>query len=305
MGFRCVKNLPGPKTDQGGMSIDLNLQIPVYKPVPDAKFESIFNSYNYEKKQLNPQIIFSKESDYWIKEKVSFDSPYGDKIMGYLFLPKNTKRPYQCIVWNPHGGVYYLGASADWAAEILFSEIIKDGRALFVLVPKGSSERKWEYGEDMPDISSSVFRDRVKRWVIEQRIGLDYLATRGDINIEKLAYINNASYFDGFIVPGLEPRFKCIIIVATGIINEDQKNIPADINPVNFIPRYNAPTYMLNGKYDEAVHFYLSALPAYNLLREPKKIEAVNTSHVPPKAYMIPLFNKWLNESLGPVKLFK
>ncbi len=303
LGFRCVKNLPTSKSDQGSMMIDLNVQVPVYHPVDDSKMKSILKLYDYEKKPLNPKIIFTEENKYWVKEKVAFDSPFGDKILGYLFLPKKSEKPFQCILWNPHSGVYRYGYSSDWAAEKLFTENIKYGRALFVIIPKGTSERKWEFGEERTDKSSKLFHNRLIRWVIEQRIVLDYLESRSDIDSSRIAYITTANDYDGFIVPGVDNRFKCNIIIANGIYEEDQKILSAEINPVNFLSRYKAPTYMMHGKYDEAVYFSASVLPAYNLLSEPKKLEALNTTHVPPLAMRVPLINKWLDESLGKVKL--
>jgi len=303
LGFRCVKNLPTSKSDQGSMMIDLNVQVPVYHPVDNSKMHSILKLYDYENKSLNPKIIFTEENEIWVKEKVAFNSPFGDKIMGYLFLPKNSEKPFQCILWNPHSGVYRYGYSADWAAEKLFKENIKNGRALFVIVPKGTSERKWEFGDERTDKSSKLFHNRIIRWVVEQRIVLDYLDSRSDIDSSRIAYITTANDYDGFIVPGVDNRFKCNIIIANGIYEEDQKMLSAEINPVNFLQRYKAPTYVMNGKYDEAVYFSASVLPAYNLLPEPKKLEVLNTTHVPPLAMRVPLINKWLDESLGKVKL--
>lgn len=303
LGFRCVKNVEGKNSDQGGMQINLAPHIPVYHPVDDSKFESIRKLYEYEKHPLNPKIILSEENEYWTKQKISFDSPFGDRVSGYLFLPKNAVQPYQCIIWNPHSGVYRYGYSADWAAEKLYAENIKYGRALFVIIPKGTPERKWEYGDEKTNKSSKLFRDRVIRWVIEQRILLDYLNSRSDIDASKIAYITTANDYDGFIVPGVDNRFKCNIIIANGIYEEDQKKLPAEINPVNFLPRYKAPTYVMHGKYDEAVYFSSSVIPAYNLLPEPKKLEALNTTHVPPLAMRVPLINKWLDEYLGRVRI--
>lgn len=303
LGFRCVKNIEEKNSDQGGMQMDLNPHIPVYHPVSNFKFESIRKLYNYKKQSLGSAILYSEQNEYWTKQKISFNSPFGDRIMGYLYLPQNAIKPYQVIVWNPHSGVSRYGYSADWAAEKLFTENIKYGRALFVIIPKGSPERKWEFGEDRPDKSSNLFRDRVIRWAIEQRIVLDYLDSRSDIDTNRIAYLSIANDYDGFIVPGVDNRFKCNIIIASGIYEDDQKKISAEINPVNFLARYNAPTYIMHGKYDEAVYFSTSVIPAFNLLPEPKKLEALKTTHVPPLAMRIPLINKWLDESLGFVKL--
>ncbi|MFN3872670.1 MAG: protein kinase domain-containing protein [Ignavibacterium sp.] len=305
LGFRCAKTVDEKKLDQSGMKINLNPHIPIYHPVNDSNFKSIRKLYDYEKKPLNAKIIFIEKNKYWIKEKVSFDSPLGDRIIGYLYLPQNAVSPYQIIIWNPHGGVYRYGYSADWSAEKLFSENIKYGRALFVIVPKGSPERSWEYGDENTDKSNKLFRERIIRWVIEQRLILDYLTSRSDIDSNNFAYITTGNDYDGLIVPGVENRFKCNIIIASGIYEKDQKILSDENNPVNFLPRYSAPTYLMHGKFDEAVYFSSSLMPVYNLLPEPKKLEALNTTHVPPLAMRVPLINKWLDESLGPAKFKK
>ncbi|MCK7524210.1 MAG: hypothetical protein MZV64_44540 [Ignavibacteriales bacterium] len=117
---------------------------------------------------MNAKVVSREEKDIRIEEKIEFDCPLGDRVTGFLFLPKNVQEPFQTIVWDPHGAVYDLGAPANWTAEILFSGNIKSGRALFVLVPKGSPSRKWEYGEQWPsDFQLCLYRDRILHWVTE------------------------------------------------------------------------------------------------------------------------------------------
>jgi serine/threonine protein kinase/formylglycine-generating enzyme required for sulfatase activity len=301
LGFRCVKNRDSVNIDYGGIVINKTFEIPEYYPVNSSEFKTLLAFYKYDKKTLNSKILERKEQDFWIKEKVAFDSPFGDRITGYLFLPKNVKKPYQCIVWDPHAGVYFLGAAADWAAEVLYSGNIKSGRALFVIVPKGSTGRPWGYGETQPEFSSILFRDRVVHWVTEQRVGLDYLFTRNDIDTKRITFNAASTGANGFIVPAVDNRFGSVILTACGIDPGSQKSHP-EVNPVNFIPRYNAATLMVNGKYDEVVSYYYCAVPVYNLLRQPKEIETVNSGHIPPIDIRVPLTNKWLDKIFGPVK---
>ncbi|HEX9251772.1 MAG TPA: SUMF1/EgtB/PvdO family nonheme iron enzyme, partial [Ignavibacteriaceae bacterium] len=301
LGFRCVINTVIMNNDPAAITINRSPKIPNYLPINNAGYKTLLSFYNYDKKPLNSKIISKSETDFWIKEKISFDCPFGDRITAYLFLPKNAQKPYQCIVWDPHGGVYFLGASADWAAEILYSGNIKSGRALYVIVPMGSSERKWNYGGNMPEYSSVLFRDRVVHWVTEQRVALDYLSTRDDIDLHKLAYNAASTGANGFIVPAVDHRYSTVILTASGIDPGNTKSLP-EANPVNFIPHYNVPTYMFNGKYDEVVPYYYCALPLYNLLSQPKEIETVNSGHIPPIEIRVPLTNKWLDKTLGPVK---
>ena len=48
--------------------------------------------------------------------------------------------------------------------------------------------------------------------------------------------------------------------------------------------------------------YNLLVLPFYKLLKNIKGVELVNSGHIPPIEVRVPIINKWLDESLGPVK---
>jgi serine/threonine protein kinase/formylglycine-generating enzyme required for sulfatase activity len=301
LGFRCVKNILPVENDPAALFINKNFQVPAHKPVGESEYKRLATYYKYDKKPLNAKVISREEKENWIEEKIEFDCPLGDRITGFLFLPKNVQEPFQTIVWDPHGAVYELGAPANWTAEILFSGNIKSGRGLFVIVPKGSPSRKWEYGERWPNFSTVLYRDRILHWVTEHRIGFDYLSTRKEIDIKKIAWIPTSQTDIGLIVPAVDDRINSIILIACGIYPESNTSLP-EVNPINFVSRYNKPTYFMYGKYDEAMPYNLLVLPFYKLLKDIKGTELVNSGHIPPIELRVPLINKWLDESLGHVK---
>jgi eukaryotic-like serine/threonine-protein kinase len=301
LGFRCVKNIISVENDPSNIFINKDYQVSSYKPVGNSEYTRLLSYYKYDTKPLNSRVLSKEEKEFWIEEKIEFDCPLGDRITGFLFLPKNAEEPYQCIFWDPHSAVYFMGSPADWAAEILFSGNIKSGRALFVLLPKGSSGRKWEYGENMPDDSSVLYRDRILHWVTECRVGLDYLSTRKDIDMSKLAWLPTSHTTNGLITPAVDNRFHSIILVACGIFSNSKKALP-EVNPINFVSHYNVPTYLLYGKYDEVMPYNLLVLPFYKLLTNLKEMQLVNSGHIPPIEIRVPIINKWLDESLEPVK---
>jgi eukaryotic-like serine/threonine-protein kinase len=301
LGFRCVKNIFSVEDDPSNIFINKNYQVPSYTPVSNSEYKRLLTYYKYDTKPLNSKVLSREEKEFWIEEKIEFDCPLGDRITGFLFLPKNAEQPYQCIFWDPHSAVYFMGSAADWAAEILFSGNIKAGRALFVLIPKGSPERKWEYGEKWPNVSTVLYRDRIVHWVTENRIGLDYLSKRKDIDMSKLAWLPTSQITNGLITPAVDSRFHSVILVACGIFSDSKKALP-EANPINFVPHYNAPTHLLYGKYDEVMPYNLLVLPFYKLLTNLKEMQLVNSGHIPPIEIRVPIINKWLDESLGPVK---
>jgi pimeloyl-ACP methyl ester carboxylesterase len=75
-----------------------------------------------------------------------------------------------------------------------------------------------------------------------------------------------------------------------------------ETNPVNFLPRYTAPTLVLNGRYDEVFPVQEFAMPLYNLLPEPKRLSLLNCGHAPPLGLRVPVVNRWLDETLGSVR---
>ena len=115
-----------------------------------------------------------------------------ERIIAYLFLPTNAAKPYQCLNWVPHSGVIDGVQSVDEAAIYAFEPQVKSGRALFAIVPKGARERPRERGYKRPDIETVKYREQVIRYATEFRLGLDYLATRDDIDMSRLAFVGSS-----------------------------------------------------------------------------------------------------------------
>jgi pimeloyl-ACP methyl ester carboxylesterase len=58
---------------------------------------------------------------------------------------------------------------------------------------------------------------------------------------------------------------------------------------------------ILNGLYDEVHPPETRAKPMFALLPEPKRLEVVETGHLPNLEIRTPVINRWLDETLGPV----
>jgi len=76
----------------------------------------------------------------------------------------------------------------------------------------------------------------------------------------------------------------------------------AEANIVNFAPHIRGPILMLQGRYDEIFAWKTEAEPLYNLLREPKRLILFDGGHAPPLELFATTINRWLDETLGPVK---
>jgi hypothetical protein len=67
------------------------------KPVSSQVFEAWRSLYSFDHGDLKVQMEFVDDtSPDWRMEKVSYAAAYGDeRILAYLFLPKNAEPPYR------------------------------------------------------------------------------------------------------------------------------------------------------------------------------------------------------------------
>lgn len=68
-------------------------------PVSDAEFEFIRRYYQYDPFPLNPTIEQTDTFQYWIREKVYFEVPYGERGGAFLYLPRGASPPYQTVIY--------------------------------------------------------------------------------------------------------------------------------------------------------------------------------------------------------------
>ena len=74
----------------------------------------------------------NESSKDWIQEKITFDAAYDkDRVIAYLFLPRNTPPPYQTVIYFPGFSSVYTRSSKDLDKysefEYYLSFIVKNG----------------------------------------------------------------------------------------------------------------------------------------------------------------------------------
>ena len=310
-GFRCItlindENVPDSvfreiKTPRGGR--DFSKEI----PVPEHIFQVYRNQFQYDNTPLNAKIEERDEKpDKWIVEKVSFDVPYaGERMVAYLYLPKNSFPPYQTLIFFP--GSYAVNSydiKDNNVADSFFDYILKSGRAVLFPIYLGTYNRRKGAPEliDMPN-QSYQYTEWLIKCVKEFRRSIDYLGTRGDIDTARIGYYAHSWGCDFTIIPAVEKRLKVSIYVLGGFWDTAKAFPEADA--FNYVSRVKIPTLMLNGRYDNVVPFDLCALPLYNLLGTPvsdKKLCIYETCHNIPKIEMTREVLNWLDKYLGTVK---
>jgi eukaryotic-like serine/threonine-protein kinase len=107
-GFRLVNLLnsaPFPDNVTGPVSF-ARADYRDVKPVPDATFQIYERMYAYDRTPLDSKLESEDDSSpHWRKQRLTFNASYGnERVIAYLFLPKNVSPPYQTVVYFPHSG---------------------------------------------------------------------------------------------------------------------------------------------------------------------------------------------------------
>jgi dienelactone hydrolase len=178
---------------------------------------------------------------------------------------------------------------------------IRAGRAVLAVLFKGMVGRPWDTGRGAP-VTSVQYRQELVRHATELRRSLDYLETRGDIDMTRLAHVGFSKGAGSWLpLVAVEPRFRSVVMIGGGF-DERFANVLPEANSINFASRIAPPKLLLNGRYDEEQAWDRAALPLWELLRQPKRLELVEGGHLPPAEVRVPVINAWLDETLGPVR---
>ncbi len=273
------------------------------KPVPESIFQVYKGLYTYDKTALNARTETADDSsDYWRKEKITFDGAYGnERMIAYLYLPKNVPPPYQCIVYFPGSGAIYERSSQD-LPMMRTGYLIKSGRAFVWPIYKSTFERGDNLQNDIQN-RTSLYRDHVLDWSKDLDRTLDYIETRKDIRTDRIGYYG-ISWGSALapIMLSVDDRVKVAVLVGGGL--EFQKTLP-EVDPLNFAPHVRIPVLMVNGRYDYFFPVETSHVPFFRLFGTPEKDKRdviFDSGHVPPNDLLIKEALDWFDRYLGPVK---
>jgi serine/threonine protein kinase/formylglycine-generating enzyme required for sulfatase activity/dienelactone hydrolase len=281
-GFRCVKllgNRPLPTVAIADVPPERpasNFAFP--KPVSDEIFKIYASYYSYDKGPLNAVADPPDDSSpNYVRQRVTFNAAYGgERVVAYLFFPKNTKPPFQTVLIFPGSGAFLL-KSIDEYASINVTMFTRSGRAVVWPIYKGTFERP-RVNRSTPalerDYTIMLYKDLART--------MDYMETRPEFDREKVAYFGLS--WGGEVAPiigALEKRIKLFVLEGAGL---DVGTLP-EIAPANFAPRLKAPTVIFNGRYDLIFPIETSAKPLLELLGTPKQKKTMilfDGGHVPP-----------------------
>jgi formylglycine-generating enzyme required for sulfatase activity/dienelactone hydrolase len=280
------------------------------QPVSDAEFRAFAPIYDYDHTPLNVRVEVRDSSNAdWIRETVTFDATYGERIMAHVVLPKRARPPYQTVVFLPGGNAFSPGPSEVLLQFLPF--LPNSGRAVIYPVLRNTFERITDpamfasgavhnmSGELM---GPNTYRDQLVMMMKDLRRTVDYLATRSDIDSTKLAYLGYSwGARIGPIALGVERRFKLAVLHIGGLMTAPRR---PEVDEFNFLPRVRVPTLVLSGRYDDVFPLDRTVLPFVQLLGTPaesKRHMVYPTQHFLPRDQQIAETLNWLDAHFGTV----
>ena len=266
-------------------------------PASDEVFRAYRSFYDYDRRELRARVEAVEETPLWRREKVSFDAAYGnERVPAHLFLPRNARPPYQAVVYSPTIEAFFLKSSDD-IRTTPFAHIVRSGRAVLHPVYSGTYERHLR----KPAAGPSEVRDIVTRSVKDLRRGLDYLASRPDVDRDRLAMLGISDTLST-IAPAVDERLKATVIQGGGLIDAGR---PPEADPFHFAPRVQVPALILAGRYDPL----LEGVRGRRLLKllgtpeQDKRLVFVDSGHsVRRSRETLRETLDWLDRYLGPVE---
>ena len=300
-GFRCVKYID-PPTERA---------LAPYKPVihdydrepaaTPAELAAHLSHFAYDKSApLNAKVraTDSEPAAEYRHEIVQIDAAYGsDRFDIHLFIPRQGKPPFETVVEFPGAGAFRtrdFASHANWWEGDLERSFVKTGRVVCLPIYQGSWERS--KGEEL-DPSTIRMRTLFIQWAQDLSRTVDYLATRSDIDSQRLS-------FSGFslgaaIAPVLlvaEPRFKVAVLISGGYYSSPW--VP-EIDPRRYAPHFKLPVLMLNGNCDAIFPVRSSQTPLFRHLGSTdKQHKLLTANHWVPADEAVRIADEWLRSRL-------
>jgi dienelactone hydrolase len=308
-GFRCIQYIDKENILQAALEPAKFPEFRDYykeKPVSDEVFHVYKSQFQYDKSALNAKIESRDDSpEDWIKEKIVIDAVYGgEKVPIYLFLPKNAVPPYQTLVYVPGNGIIGDLTSDNLSYSETYEFFIKNGRAFAYPIYKGTYERTGDHDLEQNTPTEEhqyLYTEYLIKWVKDFKRTIDYLETREDIDIDKLAYYGFSWGGKlGNIIPAVEERLKASILLVGGFSGFPRP----EADGINYVTRIKTPTLMLNGRYDMSFPYEFTVKPMFDLLGTAdghKQLKTYETDHYVPYNELIKESLAWLDKYLGPV----
>ena len=299
-GFRCVTYPTAPTRHAPGAAAVADARLRRERPAPDQVFEIYRRLYAYDRQPFTAKTLaVADDREDWRRETIVMPAPYGGETMKlFLFVPKRATPPFETVVFFP-GSNAFRTRSIDQFPLGNIDFLVKSGRAVAFPELKGTFDRQGL--QDSTANPSVLYRDHVIAWIKDVSRAIDYLATRQDLSMDRLALFG-ISWGGrlGAIIPAVESRIKVQVLVVGGF--SMQRPLP-EVDQFNFASRVTIPTLMLNGRYDFFFPVDSSQIPMFEAFRTPKDQKRhllYDGGHNIPRVELIKETLSWLDRFQRP-----
>jgi dienelactone hydrolase/tRNA A-37 threonylcarbamoyl transferase component Bud32 len=295
-GFRCARYLPEPAPELLAPLAWSARDYQQERPAPEPVFEIYRRLYAYDRAPFQASVEASEDGDeHYRREQVSVPTAYGPQRMKiFLYLPKKAAAPFPAVVYFP-GATMLRTRSFDGLPVSQFDFIVKSGRAVALPVYEGTFDRPSDITDSTANASAS-YRDHVIAWVKDFMRAVDYLETRPDLALDRLALVGLSwGARMGSVIPALDERVKLEVLIVGGF--SMQRPMP-EVDQINFASRVRVPVLMLNGRYDFFFPVDASQRPMFETLGTPKADKRhllYDTGHGIPRVETIKETLAWLD----------
>ena len=274
-------------------------------PASDELYQAYLAQFLYDPTPLNVTPVATDDSSpYWIREVVEFDAAYGgERMTAHLFVPRDVPTPYQTVVYLP-GSNATRQASSDRMGLSGIDLIVKSGRAVLWPVYKDTYERST--GLEFTDPNESrAYVEHVIWWIKDLERSLDYLETRPDIDVERIAYMGHSwGARIGNIALAVEPRLRVGVLIAGGFPLMFSQ---PEVAEITFAARVSIPVLFITGTHDRVFPYETSQTPMFEHLgtaETDKHWVRYDGSHGVRGEFREQVYQEiqdWLDEHFGPV----
>jgi dienelactone hydrolase len=271
-GFRCMRSIDAvPESALEPYDLRVRRDIADVAGHTDEEFRSYKNFFSYDRTEIEARIeSVDDESSNLRIESVSFDAVYGgERVIVHIIVPKNSKGPYQPVVYFPPGGSRNAGAKVNMEGMHGFEFIPHSGRAFIWPIYKGTYDRAFDEGYPDAPLGPNAHRDWCAQMYQDLARTIDYLESRDDMALDKLTYLGMS--WGAMVAPrylALEDRINYGILVAGSCWVWHDADHPA-VDSAKFLPHVKVPVLMLNGEYDVIFPYDTSQEPTFRLLGTP------------------------------------
>ena len=272
-----------------GIAVAQSSEATTIRAASPEVFQAIRQIYEYNRKTpLQAQLIGKENFPTYTREKLVFTGIQHSRVPTYLAIPKSGSGPFPVVILIDGIG----GSKARWfevdswqRGTLVVNALIESGFSAMALDARFHGERAAENDYQIPT-DMTERRDMVVQSVIEHRRAMDYLATRPEIDTNRIGVLGlSMGGMLTFALASVDSRIKTAIagLTPVGILKEP---VAIPVAPQTFAGAIvNTPILMLMARKD---NFYKveEAQQLFDAIKgRQKELVFYDTNHRPPGEY--------------------